>query len=116
MYSYFVSLATPPLKDGALRIKSFFNESSKTITFSGDVDANIFLSWGVRYTCGETQVQKIICENWRGLLMTGLSEGQSMNVAKFASQWAEAALTDAQSMVSKNGWPTEVWTNPNYNL
>ena len=96
--------------------KAFFNKSNETITFSGDVDANIFLSWGVRYTCGETQVQKIICDNWRGLLMTGLGEGQTLNVNKFAQDWRDAVFADAQSMVSKNGWNSEVWTNPNYNL
>ena len=29
--------------------KAFFEESNKTITFNGDVDANPFLGWGVRY-------------------------------------------------------------------
>lgn len=96
--------------------KAFFEESNKTITFSGDVDANNFLSWGVRYTCGETQGQKIICDNWRGLLMTGLGAEQTLNVRKFAALWGEAAFKDAQTLVNKYGWPAEVWTNPYYNL
>jgi hypothetical protein len=32
--------------------KAFFDESSETIIFNGDVDANPFLSWGVRYAIG----------------------------------------------------------------
>lgn len=96
--------------------KAFFNKSNQTITFSGDVDANIFLSWGVRYTCGEVNVQNIICDQWRGLLMTGLSDKQSIGVPEFVALWADAVIADAQALVSFNGWPVDVWSNPNYKL
>lgn len=94
----------------------FFEESNQTITFSGDVDANVFLSWGVRYTCGYTQGQSIICDNWRGLLMTGLAEEQTLTVAAFAAYWDTAVRTDAHAMSVDNGWAEEVWNNPNYRI
>ena len=40
--------------------KTFFAESGETITFSGDVDANPFLSWGVRYSNVLLNTQKVI--------------------------------------------------------
>ena len=89
---------------------SFFNESNKTIKFSGDVDANVFLSWGVRFTQGETRVQEIICENWRKLLISDLTVGA------FAAQWATAVEQDAKTLATKSMWPEDVWKNPNYDL
>ena len=96
--------------------KSFFDESNKTITFSGDVDANPFLGWGVRYALGETATQKVICEYWRNLLMEGLAKDQELNVNSFAAKWDTAVRTDVATIVAKNGWPNEFWKNPNYNL
>ena len=96
--------------------KSFFDESNKTIKFSGDVDANPFLGWGVRYALGETATQKVICEYWRNLLMDGLAASQELNVNSFASKWDTAVRTDVATIVAKNGWPNEFWKNPNYNL
>ena len=96
--------------------KSFFDESNKTIKFSGDVDANPFLGWGVRYALGETATQKVICEYWRNLLMDGLAAGQQLNVNSFAAKWDTAVRTDMATIVAKNGWPNEFWKNPNYNL
>ncbi len=94
----------------------FFDRSNQVITFSGDVDANNFLSWGVRYTCGYTEGQAIICDNWRGLLMTGLSADQQLTPAAFCAYWAQAVETDAHSMTVDYGWAEEVWENPNYKL
>ena len=94
----------------------FFNASNEVITFSGDVDANPFLSWGVRYTCGYVEGQSIICENWRGLLMTGLSSEQTLSAAAFCAFWAQAAEADAHSMTTDYGWPQDVWKSPNYSL
>lgn len=95
---------------------SFFNESNKTIKFSGDVDANPFLTWGVRYTNGKPAGQKIICDNWRGLLMDGLSADQTLAVGAFAVRWDTAAYADAQTMVTENKWNSKVWTDPNFTL
>lgn len=96
--------------------KTFFAESNKTITFNGDVDANPFLSWGVRYANGYTETQKVIREYWRNLLMTGLADGQELTVAAFASKWDTAVRKDAADIVAYNGWPTEFWKNPNHTL
>ena len=96
--------------------KEFFNECNKTITFNGDVDANPFLSWGVRYANGYTETQKIIRENWRNLLMTGLSADQVLTPAGFASKWETAVEKDAADIIAFNGWPTDFWKNPSYIL
>ena len=96
--------------------KEFFNECNKTITFNGDVDANPFLGWGVRYANGYTETQKIIRENWRNLLMTGLSADQVLTPAGFASRWETAVEKDAADIIAFNGWPTDFWKNPSYIL
>ena len=96
--------------------KSFFEESNKTIKFSGDVDANPFLSWGVRYANGYTATQKVICEYWRNLLMTGLSKDQELTVGAFASKWDTAVRLDMTEIVAYNKWPDNFWKDPNYNL
>ena len=108
------------IKDGLVVVPQewtdFFNKSNETITFSGDVDANQFLSWGVRYANGYTNTEKVICEYWRNLLMTGLSDAQTLTVAAFASRWDTAVRADMADMVAFNKWPNEFWKDPNYNL
>ena len=96
--------------------KAFFTESNKTITFNGDVDANPFLSWGVRYVNGYTETQKIIRENWRNLLMTGLAADQELNPTGFASKWETAVNADMAELVAFNGWPNKFWEDPSYVL
>ena len=96
--------------------KAFFEESSETITFNGDVDANPFLSWGVRYAIGYRETQNVIRDYWKGLLMTGLADSQTLTVNAFASKWDTAVRADLVSIISDNGWPADFWKNPNYNL
>ena len=96
--------------------QAFFAASNKKIKFSGDVDANPFLSWGVRYVNGYTETQKIIRENWRNLLMTGLSKDQELDPIGFAAKWETAVNKDAASLIATNGWPSEFWKNPAYVL
>ena len=96
--------------------KAFFNESSETITFSGDVDANPFLSWGVRYAIGYRETQNVIRDYWKGLLMTGLSANQTLTVNAFASKWDTAVRQDMTELVAYNKWPNNFWKDPNYNL
>lgn len=90
----------------------FFNESNQTIKFNGDVDANNFLSWGVRYTCGYPQGQKAIKELWRKLLLANLSNPYT--VQAFASEWAMACETDAKAMTVDYGWNSKVWEDAYY--
>ena len=96
--------------------KAFFAESNKTITFNGDVDANPFLGWGVRYANGYTETQKIIRENWRNLLMTGLAADQALTPAGFASKWETAVNADMAEIIAFNGWPNGFWKDPSYVL
>jgi len=92
--------------------KAFFEESNKTIKFSGDVDANSFLSWGVRYAIGYTATQNIIVENWRNLLMPDLAAGQSLTVEAFAGKWDTAVRTDIEDIIAFNKWPKDFWKTP----
>ena len=92
---------------------SFFNESNQTITFSGDVDANTFLSWGVRYVCGLPATSAVIHELWRNLL--GVT-GTEIKVQAFAAQWNTAVLTDTKAQLTINRWPESVLTDPNVKL
>ena len=96
--------------------KDYFTESNKTITFSGDVDANPFLTWGVRYVNGLEKTRACITQNWRNLLMTGLSADQTLIPATFAVAWSEAVDQDMLTFVANNRWPANFWTDPNYNL
>ena len=96
--------------------KAFFAESNKTITFNGDVDANPFLGWGVRYANGYTETQKIIRENWRNLLMTGLADDQALTPVGFASKWETAVNADMAEIIAFNGWPEGFWKDPSYVL
>ena len=91
---------------------AFFTESNKTIKFSGDVDANPFLSWGVRYGNGYTATQKVMKEYWRNLLMEGLAADQVLTVPAFAAKWETAVETDRDRMIADNAWPTDFWKNP----
>ena len=90
----------------------FFDECEGIIKFSGDVDANTFLSWGVRYTCGYPKGQIAIKDLWRRLLIPNLSN--SLTVAAFTSEWAQAVETDCHSITTDNGWNDQVWTNAYY--
>ena len=96
--------------------KTYFAESNEVITFSGDVDASSFLSWGVRYVNGLPNTRACITQLWRNLLMTGLSENQTLIPATFAVQWAEAADKDMKIFVANNRWPENFWLDPEYNL
>ena len=86
--------------------KTFFEESEQTIKFNGDVDANPFLSWGVRYVVGKTKTQSVICEYWRNLLLLN-----TMTVPAFAAKWDEAVRVDKDTVVKENGWGEKFWQN-----
>lgn len=94
--------------------KDYFANSGKTITFSGNVDQNVFLSYGVRYVVGYKNTQAIITENWRKLLMSNV--GSVFSVTAFCNQWADACFKDMKLMCADNNWPTDAYLNPNLNL
>ena len=96
--------------------KSYFEESNAVIEFSGDVDANPFLGWGVRYVNGLEKTRACITELWQNLLMTGRSAEQTLIPATFAAKWSDAVDMDMLAQVAKNKWPENFWLDPNYNL
>ncbi len=96
--------------------KAYFEASNEVIEFNGDVDANPFLSWGVRYVNGLEKTRASITENWQNLLMTGRSAEQTLNPATFAVKWSEAVYADMLTCVANNRWPKDFWKDPNYNL
>lgn len=98
--------------------KTFFEESGRTIQFNGDVDANPFLGWGVRYVNGLEKTRGGITELWRNLLMpeAALASGQKLNPNSFAANWKELVEQDMKTQVANDRWPEEFWKDPNYNL
>ncbi len=96
--------------------KAYFEASNETISFNGDVDANPFLTWGVRYVNGLEKTRGCITECWRNLLMTGLSDSQVLIPETFAVKWSEAVDFDMLTFVASNKWPENFWKDPNYNL
>ena len=96
--------------------KAYFDASNEVIEFSGDVDANPFLGWGVRYLNGLEKTRACITENWQNLLLSGRSEAQTLIPETFAYKWSEAVYTDMVTQVGENRWPENFWADPNYNL
>lgn len=96
--------------------KSFFEESNKTITFSGNSDNCSFLSFGVRYTNGFTNGQKIIVESWRKLLMGQAQAGELYTVYTFVQDWGEAAFKDMLLMQAEYKWPSDTYLHPDKKL
>ena len=96
--------------------KTYFAKSNQTIEFSGDVDANPFLSWGVRYVNGLPKTKECITELWQNLLLTGRSAEQTLIPETFANSWNNAVKEDMVKQVADNRWPAEFWKDPNYNL
>ena len=96
--------------------KTYFEKSNAAIDFSGDVDANPFLSWGVRYVNGLPKTMACITENWQNLLLTGRSAEQTLIPATFASNWAEAVELDMKQLVADNRWPDKLWLKPDENI
>ena len=97
--------------------KAYFEESNETIKFSGDVDANPFLSWGVRFVGNEEKTSAIITESWRNLLAPNLASSQQLIPETFASKWAQAVRVDMETCAYEtNRWPKDFWLDPNYNL
>jgi hypothetical protein len=96
--------------------KEYFAKSNETIIFSGDVDANPFLTWGVRYVNGLPKTLACITENWQNLLLSGRADAQVLIPATFAANWKEAVDADMKAFVAENRWPENFWKDPNYNL
>ena len=97
--------------------KTYFEESNKTITFSGDVDANPFLSWGVRYVGNEEKTSAIITESWQNLLAPNRAADQVLIPDTFAAKWYQAVKIDMETFAYEtNRWPQNFWLDPNYNL
>ena len=92
----------------------FFDRCNETIKFNGDVDANQFLSWGIRYTNGFPKGQATIHDVWRRLLIPNVSN--ALNVNSFAAEWAQAVESDAHEMTTYYGWNNKVWTDPYFTL
>ena len=97
--------------------KAYFEESNETIIFSGDVDANPFLSWGVRFVGNEEKTSAIITESWQNLLAPNRAAGQELIPETFAAKWAQAVKVDMETCAYEtNRWPKDFWKDPNYNL
>jgi hypothetical protein len=97
--------------------KAYFEASNEVIEFNGDVDANPFLSWGVRFVGNEEKASAIITESWQNLLAPNRAAGQELIPETFAAKWAQAVKVDMETCAYEtNRWPKDFWKDPNYNL
>ena len=115
-----VPKGVPSVKNDLVVIPSewqaYFTKSNETIEFSGDVDANPFLSWGVRYVNGLPKTKASITELWQNLLLTGRSAEQTLIPETFANKWNQAVKEDMVKQVADSRWPAEFWKDPDFNL
>lgn len=91
---------------------NFYQEAEKTVKFNGNVDGNLFLSWGVRYFSGFQNTTGYTTEGWRGLLMENLGSS-SKTIDQFASEWSAACMKDYKLKCKESQWSEDMYLNFN---
>lgn len=88
----------------------FYEEAGKTVKFNGNVDGNIFISFGVRYFFGLQNTVGYCTEGWRGLLLENIG-GSSKSVALFMSEWSDKCKKDYALKCVESQWPSDMYQN-----
>ena len=91
--------------------KTFFaSAKSEGIRFNGNVDPDLFLSYGVRYFNGFQKTETAIVTNWRKLIVTN----EKYDIDSFANDWHTACMYDLVDMSndSEHGWDPEMYKHP----
>lgn len=92
---------------------SFFNDSEKKVSFNGNVDGDIFISWGVRFFGDYENTDDLIGEIWKKLLLKGIGEKDEITVDEFSTQWYDACFADYKLKCVDCQWPENMYKNPN---
>ena len=89
----------------------FFNAASDDwgVEFNGNVDGNIFLSWGARYFQGMEKSESVIKEQWQQLLNN--RGDKEAKLSSFQSAWNSAIFDDYKTLASNNGWKADAYKN-----
>lgn len=93
----------------------FYEDAEKTITYNGNVDGNLFLSWGIRYFGGYQNTVDYSKEGWRGLLMENLG-GSTKTIDQFMSEWSAKCMQDYKLKCADSQWAEDMYTNFNGNV
>ncbi len=94
--------------------KTFFEDAEDAgVEFNGNVDPDVFISYGVRYFQGYPKSETKIL-NWQQLLVLN----KKYDAEAFANDWNEACFSDYQTMCrdAEHGWPVEMYLDPNGNI
>ncbi len=86
----------------------FYTEAGKTVKFNGNVDGNLFLSFGVRFFFGLSNTENYMLNGWRGLLMENLGSNEK-NVLQFASEWSDKCSLDFVEKCKETGWNKDMY-------
>lgn len=86
----------------------FYTEAGKTVKFNGNVDGNLFLSFGVRYFFGLSNVDNYIVSGYRGLLMENMGSS-AKTVDQFTSEWSARCMLDYEEKCKESGWNKEMY-------
>ena len=89
----------------------FFRDAKNAgVKFNGNVDPNLFLSYGVRYFQGYQKSEVAIVDNWRKLIVSS----QPYDIVSFGSDWHDACKHDLVEMSTdpEHGWDPDMYKKP----
>jgi len=92
--------------------ENFFDSAEDAgIKFNGNIDANTFITYGIRYFAGYEKTEANIVPLWTKLL-TGTGK---CDVASFSAEWGTYCFKDYNTMCkdSDHGWDVDLYKNPN---
>ncbi len=89
----------------------FFQEANQKVSFNGNVDGNIFISWGGRFFSQYQNTEAIIVENTRRLLLKTIGSS-AMSVDEYISAWKEACFKDYKLKCQECQWPETMYLDP----
>lgn len=90
----------------------FFNEVDGKVTFNGNVDGDIFISWGVRFFGDYENTDNMIGEIWKKLLLRGIGQKDEITVNEFCERWYNACFSDYKLKCIDCQWPENMYLNP----
>lgn len=91
---------------------SFFNKVNDKVSFNGNVDGDIFISWGVRFFGDYENTDDLVGEIWKKLLLKGIGAKDEITVDEFCTQWYDACFADYKLKCIDCQWPESMYMNP----
>ncbi len=90
----------------------YYKKANETVKFNGNVDGNLFLSFGIRFFFGLENTENYYVGGWRGLLMTNMG-ASAVSVDQFTSQMKQKWLNDFELKCNETGWSKDMYKNFN---